>query len=284
MSTAGSQTGRLDPEGNVFRGTHLGRGRTLAVTPRNSSMRQLSYGRVKLDAALSSVTFSLGDHEAGFICLAGQAAVNVDGKTFAMGQYDALYMPRDSSVSIATESAADLAEFSAPVANHYPIQFVPYVGVLADSSLHFKAGGPATSRTLNIMIGKNVQAGRILAGLTISEPGNWTSWPPHEHAAMLEELYVYTEMPPPGFGIQLVYTDPRNPEIATIVREGDAVLMPRGYHPNVSAPGGRIGFLWAMAAHREVEDRQFGVVNVQPEFAQGGSGLEASRPSGAPGK
>jgi len=32
-----------------------------------------------------------------------------------------------------------------------------------------------------------------------------------------------------------------------------------------------------MAAHREVEDRQFGVVNVQPGFDQGGSGLEASR-------
>jgi 5-deoxy-glucuronate isomerase len=147
MSTPGSQTGRLDPEGNVFRATHLGKGRTLAVTPRNSSMRQLSYGRVKLDAALPSVTFSLGDHEAGFICLAGQAYISVGGQTFQMGLYDALYVPRDSAVSIATESAADLAEFSAPVANHYPIQFVPYAGILADGSLHFKAGGPATSRT-----------------------------------------------------------------------------------------------------------------------------------------
>lgn len=36
-------------------------------------------------------------------------------------------------------------------------------------------------------------------------------------------------------------------------------------------------FLWAMAAHREVEDRQFGVVNVQPGFDQGGSGLETGR-------
>jgi len=277
MSTAGSQTGRLSPEGNVFRGTHLRKGRTSAVTPLNSSMRQLSYGRVRLDSTLPSVTFSLADQEAGFICLSGQATITVDGQTFAVKQYDALYVPRDSSVTIATESEADLAEFSAPVANRYPIQFVPYAEILTDGSLHFKTGGPATSRTLNIMLGKNVQAGRIMAGLTISEPGNWTSWPPHEHAAMLEELYVYTEMPPPGFGIQLVYTDPRDPEIATIVREGDAVLMPRGYHPNVSAPGGRIGFLWAMAAHREVEDRQFGVVNVQPEFAQGGSGLEASR-------
>ena len=29
------------------------------------------------------------------------------------------------------------------------------------------------------------------------------------------------------------------------------------------------------AAHREVEDRQYGVVNVQPEFDSGRSGLEA---------
>jgi hypothetical protein len=32
-----------------------------------------------------------------------------------------------------------------------------------------------------------------------------------------------------------------------------------------------------MAAHREVEDRKFGVVNVQPEFDGGSSGLEAGR-------
>jgi 5-deoxy-glucuronate isomerase len=31
-----------------------------------------------------------------------------------------------------------------------------------------------------------------------------------------------------------------------------------------------------MAAHREKEDRQFGVVNVQPAFSTGRSGLEAS--------
>jgi hypothetical protein len=32
-----------------------------------------------------------------------------------------------------------------------------------------------------------------------------------------------------------------------------------------------------MAAVREGDDRQFGVVTVQPEYAAGGSGLEASR-------
>jgi 5-deoxy-glucuronate isomerase len=128
-----------------------------------------------------------------------------------------------------------------------------------------------------MLIAKNVEAGRLVAGFTHSDPGNWTSWPPHEHAKMLEEMYVYFDMPEPAYGIQLVYSNMEYPELVTVVREGDAVLMPSGYHPNVSVPGHRIAFLWAMAAHREVEDRQFGVVNIQPGFDRGGSGLEIGR-------
>jgi 5-deoxy-glucuronate isomerase len=71
--------------------------------------------------------------------------------------------------------------------------------------------------------------------------------------------------------------DTEYPEFIVPVRNGDAVLMPRGFHPDVSVPGHSIGFLWAMAADREKEDRQFGVVNVQPGFEQSGSGLEASQ-------
>jgi 5-deoxy-glucuronate isomerase len=93
---------------------------------------------------------------------------------------------------------------------------------------------------------------------------------------MLEEAYLYIDMPAPAWGLQLVYTNPRDPELIVAVREGDVVVMPEGYHPNVAAPGSSIGFMWMMAAHREVADRQFGVVNVQPEYAKGGSGLEAA--------
>jgi 5-deoxy-glucuronate isomerase len=171
----------------------------------------------------------------------------------------------------------DIAEFSAEVEHRYPLQFISYQLVSKDPSLRFKTGGPGNTRHLSIVIGKNVRADWLLIGFTLSKPGNWTSWPPHEHASMLEEMYVYFGMPDPAFGIQLVYQNIDYPEMLTVVRDGDAVLMPTGYHPNMSVPGHRIGFLWAMAAHREVEDRQFGVVNVQPGFQQGGSGLEASR-------
>jgi len=157
------------------------------------------------------------------------------------------------------------------------LQFVHFSQVATDPGLKFNTGGSGSSRQLHMLLAKNVQAGRLVAGFTISEPGNWTSWPPHEHAKMLEEMYVYFNMPDPAFGIQLVYNHTEYPELVTVVREGDAVLMPSGFHPNVSVPGHPICFLWAMVAHREGEDRQFGVVNVQRGFDLGSSGLEAGR-------
>jgi len=262
----------------VVRDTHASKGRTHAVAPGTTAARHLHYGRIILDAGDQSLSFATGEQETGLICLKGQATVKTGGESFELKQYDSLYIPRDAAVEVSPSSeGCDLAEISAQVDKQYPLQFVPFAEVQKDSGLHFKAGGPSAERELNVLIGKNVQAGRILAGVTFSQPGNWTSWPPHEHAAMLEEAYLYIDMPAPAWGIQLVYTNPQLPELAVVVREGDCVLMPQGYHPNVAAPGGSINFLWMMAANREGEDRQFGVVNVQPEYAAKGSGLEAGR-------
>ena len=261
----------------IFRRTNAQKGRHVAVTPRNSTMKHLSYGRIILDAMQPSVAFHNGEQETGLICLSGNAAVKTAGNETEIGKFDAVYIPRDSSVEISTKSSVDFAEFSSDVAGKYPLKIVRYAEVTKDPGLKFATGGPGSARDLNMLIAKNVEAGRLIAGFTYSDPGNWTSWPPHEHAKMLEEMYVYFDMPEPAYGIQLVYNNTQYPELVTVVRDGDAVLMPSGYHPNVSVPGHRIAFLWAMAAHREVEDRQFGVVNVQPGFQQGGSGLETGR-------
>ena len=261
----------------VFRNTNAKVGRHISVTPQNSTMRHLAYGRIRLDSTTPSVSFATGDRETGLILLSGRATVRVSGREFELGQYDAIYIPRDSHVEVSTKSQADIAEFSSDVEGKYPLKVVRYAETSQDPGMKFSAGGPGSSRQLNMLIAKNVEAGRLVAGFTHSDPGNWTSWPPHEHARMLEEIYVYFDMPEPAYGIQLVYNNTEYPELVTVVRDGDAVLMPSGYHPNVSVPGHRIAFLWAMAAHREVEDRRFGVVNIQPGFQQGGSGLELGR-------
>lgn len=266
----------ITPETCFVPRTHEGHGRRTAVAPGDTAARFLHYGRITLNAGDPPIEFATNDHETGLICLKGAAKVTADDEAFQLSQYDAVYVPRDSQIKVESENdGCDLAEVSAPVAQRYPTQFVSYKEVRENPRLHLIAGKPPAERDLNVLIGANVQAGRIMAGVTFSTPGNWTSWPPHEHSKLLEEAYLFIDMPAPSFGVQFVYTDPEKPELVQVVREGDCVLMPQGYHPNVAAPGGQINFLWMMAAVREGEDRLYGVVNVQPEYASGGSGLEA---------
>jgi 5-deoxy-glucuronate isomerase len=260
----------------VFRKTNQHPGRHVSVTPANSTNKHLSYGRILLNHSVPSVSFNNLNEETGLIGLSGAGTVKTAGQSFDCVPYDAIYIPRGSEIEVTTKSSVDFAEFSSDVDGSYPLQFVRYTEIAKNPAFKFTTGAPGNQRDVNICLGKNVQAGRLLVGFTFSQPGNWTSWPPHEHTKMLEEMYVYFHMPAPAFGLQLVYNDKEYPELVVPVRDGDAVLMPSGYHPNVSVPGHTIGFLWAMAAHREKDDRQFGVVNVQPEFNQSGSGLEAS--------
>jgi 5-deoxy-glucuronate isomerase len=276
MATEAIKLFPINEETCFVAGTDKGAGRRLSVTPDTTAARFLNYGRIAIAAGDAAIRFQNSDHEAGLICLKGDAKVSTNDETFNLSQYDAVYIPRDSDIEVAAGSdGCDVAEISAPVSQKYPIKFVSYQDVRANPKLHMIAGKPPAERDLNVLIGANVEAGRIMAGVTFSTPGNWTSWPPHEHARMLEEAYLFIDMPAPAFGVQFVYTNPEKPELIQVVREGDVVLMPQGYHPNVAAPGAQINFLWMMAAIREGEDRQYGVVNVQPEFAAGGSGLEA---------
>ena len=267
----------ITPETCFVPKTHEGKGRRTAVAPGATAARYLHYGRITLAAGDAPIEFNSNDHEIGLICLSGKAAVRAGDEKFSLDRYDAVYVSRDSEIEVGPDGpdGCDLAEVSAPVQKRYPTKFVSYKEVRQNPKLHLIAGKPPAERDLNVLIGANVDAGRIMAGVTFSTPGNWTSWPPHEHSKLLEEAYLFIDMPSPSFGVQFVYTDPQKPELVQVVREGDCVLMPQGYHPNVAAPGGQINFLWMMAAIREGEDRLYGVVNVQPEYAASGSGLEA---------
>ncbi|WP_348267364.1 5-deoxy-glucuronate isomerase [Edaphobacter paludis] len=251
----------------LIRGTAELQGRNIFIHPGNSSMREMSYGRIRLGAELRRVSFTNEGQETGLVCLSGMATVTVGEERFALQAKDSLYVSKGLPVTVETSGEVDLVECSAGVDGEYPVQFVPYASVRADEKLHFVAGNESSKREINIMLGTNVKAGRLVVGVTSSLPGNWTSWPPHEHAAMLEEIYVFFDMPEPAFGLQLVYTDGITAADVEVVRDGDAVLLPEGYHPNVAIPGSTLNFVWIMAAHREVVDRQWGVVTVDARFA-----------------
>ncbi len=76
----------------VFRKTHAHTGRHVSITPGNSSMKHLAYGRIILNAEKPAESFSTGERETGLIVLSGNATVTTEAKEVSLGQYDAIYI------------------------------------------------------------------------------------------------------------------------------------------------------------------------------------------------
>jgi 5-deoxy-D-glucuronate isomerase len=119
-------TATLDKSQIVFRRTNAHVGRQLSVTPANSAMKELSYGRIVLDASQPSVTVETVGDEVALICLGGQATVTVAGTTYPFGRFDSLYVPREHTIEIRTDSSVDIAECRAPITGTYPLRYINY--------------------------------------------------------------------------------------------------------------------------------------------------------------
>ena len=87
-----------------------------------------------------------------------------------LGRYDSLYVPPKGQTVEVTPGPAgcDLAELAAPVDGEYPPAFVPYEQLKPRSGAALPRRRSGSSRELNILVGKNVEAGRLLAGVTFS--------------------------------------------------------------------------------------------------------------------
>ncbi|MFQ6113538.1 MAG: 5-deoxy-glucuronate isomerase [bacterium] len=251
----------------LIRNTAQKKGRNIFVTPENSTLKYLSCGRIILDRKIRNVSANSEDQELSFICLKGEGSVKVHGKEYKMKPYDALYIPCQTSFQVSTGREFDLAEASAPSDKVGEPQFISFESVKNNPDLRMTAGGENYTREIYKLIDLNINASRLLCGVTFGNPGHWTSWLPHEHANTKEEIYLYINMPKPAFGIQMVYDDLENPDFVETVFEDDAVVISHGYHPNLSIPGYGINFVWMMAAYNPETDRDWTDMHFQEEFA-----------------
>ncbi len=97
---------------------------------------------------------------------------------------------------------------------------------------------------------------------TMVPPGNWTSYPPHKHdvenppnESVYEEVYFYLFRPAGGYGIQRVYEPGEHAgglNEVYVVEDGDAVAIPRGYHPLVTAAGYQLVYIWALCGNERI--------------------------------
>ena len=104
------------------------------------------------------------------------------------------------------------------------------------------------------MIQPGFPAERLLVVEVLTPAGSWSSYPPHKHdedrfpdEVVLEEVYYYRARAPEAFGVQRLYSPPRELDETWTVRDGDLVLVPYGYHSFCAAPGYDFYYLNALA-------------------------------------
>ncbi|MCB9457505.1 MAG: 5-deoxy-glucuronate isomerase [Anaerolineaceae bacterium] len=157
----------------------------------------------------------------------------------------ALYLSRHKDFEI--EALTDGFEFAScwvPTGEDHPTQLV----TPAMSKIEIR-GGANVTRQINGILPPGFDCHRIVCVEVYTPSGNWSSYPPHKHdvhrlaedgtllEADLEEIYFYKIDNPNGYAYQRVYTDDRRIDGLMMPANHDAVLVPEGYHPVVSAPG-----------------------------------------------
>jgi 5-deoxy-glucuronate isomerase len=169
------------------------------------------------------------------------------------GMPDAVYVPPGGTIAVvASSETCEVALCWAPAIRGAGAAFMPSSGVRP-----FKRGSGRTERTIHNILMEDRPAESLLVTEVITPAGNWSSYPPHKHdtddppqETYLEETYYHRMARPDGFAVQLVYTDDRSLDAAIQVRDGDVVLVPRGYHPVAAGPGYDLYYLNVMAGPR----------------------------------
>ncbi|MEM1509815.1 MAG: 5-deoxy-glucuronate isomerase [Thermofilaceae archaeon] len=185
-------------------------------------------------------------------CLKGRCDVDVDGASIEIGCRDTLYLSGPSELKLySNECLVVVAEAVAKSKGLSIIRrFVEIQPVIT--------GMQGYRRKVYVAIGEKDPSCSLLAGYTEGFPGEWTSFPPHKHDDKLE-VYVYYGLED-GFGVQIV-EDENNADLY-MVKNYDAVVICRGYHPNVGSPGVGINYLWILC---QVE----GEKNMRVDFKPG---------------
>src|SRR5690606_10047722 len=124
-------------------------------------------------------------------------------------------------------------------------------------------GAGNAARQINHIIKPEFPAHRLLIVEVFTPSGNWSSYPPHKHdvsdlprEADLEEVYHYRIHPPEGVALQRLYTADGQTDQAYVIRDGDLLLVPEGYHVFVVAQGYTGYYLNILAGNEPIRTMQ----------------------------
>jgi len=266
----------------LYKAGELKEGYTTIVSPKNSELKLIEFGRLLLQEKGKTYKDKTRGVEAVLTIFGGKCSINVKGSngqriTYSKignrndvfdGKPTMVYLPSGVEYEIIAESPnLDIGISTAPSNINWPPALIK-----PEDVMERLVGVWNWRRKVYTSIGDNVKAQRLIVGETFNPPGNWSSSPPHKHdekglnESPYEEVYFFRVKPSQGFGIQRIYTSPNDEDpfdLVYVVEDGDTVVIPRGYHPVVAAPGYQLYYLWILAG----EERKYGAWSDDPKHS-----------------
>jgi 5-deoxy-glucuronate isomerase len=211
---------------------------------------------------------STGSDEVIVLPLAGSCVVECGRRRFELtGRSDVFsrvsdfaYIPIDTEMRVSSVGGGRFALPSARATR----QLDPAYGAAEAVPVETRGAGQATRQLNNFCAPEACTTDKLIAVECLTPAGNWSSYPPHKHdeategEAILEELY-YFEMASVrvgagsrrlgrGWALHRLYTMDGEIDLCEEVRQGDTILIPRGYHgPSAAAPGYDLYYLNVLA-------------------------------------
>ena len=208
-----------------------------------------------------SFCFATNSGELCLVVLPGKWVIKVNGEEYNCERRSvfeekacALYIPSGTKYELAAEEEGEVALCK----SHGPKKKKP-IFITPSKIKERHLGGNTFHRTAFDILDDAADANFLLVGETISEPGHWSSYPPHKHdtdnpphETALEELYYFRFKPSGGFGFQRIYSEDHSLDEAFMIEDSSVVLIPSGYHPVASAPGYSLYYLWILAGEKRI--------------------------------
>lgn len=244
---------------NLLKKSKPGYGKQNVVALNEGGLKKIVFDLLKLKSG-ESWPENTGGYESAFIILTGTCTFKGDGFEYKSigsrqdvfsGKPASVYLPANTAYEITAETEVEIAICSSvSQMKSAPVYISP------DDVREVNLGILNWKRKAHFIVDHRINSESLYLGETFLSPGKW-AFPPHRHdkdnlpeEVDMEEIYHYRVNPASGFGIQLSYTDDRSRDEAYLLRNGDTVILPDGYHPASASPVDSLYILWMMAGEK----------------------------------
>lgn len=234
------------------------------VTPQNSACKITWIYRLNLKKN-SGFTLFNDKLELNGVLVAGAVSVEYKSDLIDLDRLDSFYLPANENLVIKAKEDTSIFIGGGKFENKGKFFTRKYDLSLPLGDIHQIHGKPPYKREVIMTVAQQDEASCLICGITIGEPGRWTSWPPHQHTKDLEEVYCYFDIPKPQSAFHFLSRKEGRFEFVHPVSTGDCVIVPEGYHPTCGMPGVKSCYFWVMTAHKPGSRRYDLAIN-DPSF------------------